>query len=563
MSNFIGIERLTYGPWQAFERAILRFFVHSGFQDCRLVGGPGDKGADVLGVKNGKLFVAQAKYRKNALSLDIACVEEVVQAINSYSPDEAVVVSNQFFQQDAYDAANKYSSTTGIPVRLWPGNILLGWSKKLPNFAVIRNEMRSYQEEAVEAVEYARSQGKQRALVAMATGLGKTRVAGEVIIREILYHRGTEVLVLAHTVDLVHQFETALWEVLPKDVSTHIWAGGESPAYAGGVTCATMQSIIEAAKRTDLVGRYSLVIVDEAHHAPADGYRELLELLEPRFLLGMTATPWRSDERLLSDMFGPAVYTMSVVEGMQRGYLANIDYRMLVDDIDWQQVPQLTKQGLTIAELNRKLFIPQRDESIVTKLIEHIESLVNCRCIIFCRTIEHARNIYRLSRAAGHACRLIHSGLSRIESVGTLRDFRSGKTSVLISVDMLNEGIDIPDVNLVVFLRVTHSRRIFVQQLGRGLRIRGDKSTVRVLDFVADIRRIAAGVKMNIEAENIAKHKSGEKESLRFPNGKIIQFSNDEALRYFNEYLKDVSELEDFGEDATLKFPPPLTSIDD
>ncbi len=562
MSNFIGIERLMYGPWQAFERAIFRLFVHSGFQDCRLVGGPGDKGADVLGVKNGKLWVAQAKYRRNTISLDRTCVEEVVQAINSYSPNEVVVVSNQLFQQDSYKAAKKFSATTGIPIRLWPGNILLEWSRTLPNFTTTRNEIRSYQEEAVEAVEYARSQGNQRALVTMATGLGKTRVAGEIVIREFLFHRGEEVLILAHTVDLVHQFEAALWEVLPKDVSTHIWAGGEYPSYSGGVTCATMQSIIEAAKKEDLARRYSLIIVDEAHHAPADGYRELLELLEPRFLLGMTATPWRSDERLLSDMFGPAVYTMSVVEGMQRGYLANIDYRMLVDDIDWKQIPGLTKQGLTISELNRKLFIPQRDESIIAKLLEHIDGLKECRCIIFCRTIGHANNIYRLLRAAGKACRVIHSGLSRIEAVNTLRDFRAGRTPTLVSVDMLSEGIDVPDVNLVVFLRVTHSRRIFIQQLGRGLRIREGKSTVRILDFVADVRRIAAGMSFNLEAGNVAQ-KLKEKESVRFPDGKIVQFSNDKALEYFREYLRDVTELEDLGEDAKLNFPPPLVSIDD
>ncbi len=101
---------------------------------------------------------------------------------------------------------------------------------------------------------------------------------------------------------------------------------------------------------------------------------------------------------------------------------------------------------------------------------------------------------------------------------------------------MLNEGIDVPDVNLVVFLRVTHSRRIFIQQLGRGLRIREGKFTVRILDFVADVRRIAAGMSFNLEAENVAQKVKG-KESIRFPDGKIVQFSNDRALEYFREYL--------------------------
>ena len=83
----------------------------------------------------------------------------------------------------------------------------------------------------------------------------------------------------------------------------------------------------------DAHARFGLVVVDEAHHAPADGYRRLIEGLEPQFLLGMTATPWRSDNRRLEDIFGEPTYTASIVEGMQLGYLSRVDYRMLVDDV--------------------------------------------------------------------------------------------------------------------------------------------------------------------------------------------------------------------------------------
>ena len=114
----------------------------------------------------------------------------------------------------------------------------------------------------------------------------------------------------------------------------------------------------------------------------------------------------------------------------------------------------------------------------------------------------------------------------------------------------------------MVFLRVTHSRRIFVQQLGRGLRIREGKTTVRVLDFVADVRRVAAGLRLNREATEFARI-AGEKEWVRFPDGKIVAFSNDRALSFFQEYLQDVAEVEDLDEDARLKVPPPLTSVDE
>ena len=562
MRNFIGAERLAFGPWQAFERALHRFFVHSGFTNCRLVGGPGDKGADVLATKNNRLWVIQAKFRRDSVTLDESAVREVMTAINTYSADEAVVAANQSFRPCAYELAKKLSDSTGVPIHLWPADILLKWSKKLPEYPALRTDLRPYQEEALDRIDLARSQGRRKGLVIMATGLGKTRVAGEVILREILNERGTNVLVLAHTIPLVHQLEATVWEVLNKDTSTHIWAGGEYPTYAGGVTFATMQSMIEAAKREDLNRRFSLVVVDEAHHAPADGYRQLLELLQPNFLLGLTATPWRLDERLLSDMFGPPVFTMSIVDGMQQGYLVDVDYRMLVDNVDWDEVRRLSQQRLTVSELNRKLFIPERDESIVAKLVEHIDSIRHPRCLIFCRTIEHATTIYHLLRAAGKPCRLIHSDLDAMEGTKILREFRAGQNPTLISVDMLNEGIDVPDVNLVAFLRVTHSRRIFIQQLGRGLRISEGKSTVKVLDFVADIRRIAAGLRLNHEAVEFT-CRAENKEIIRFPDGRIVQFSNDKALSFFQEYLQDVAQVEDLDKDARLKFPPPLVSIDE
>lgn len=562
MANFLGVERLHFGPWQALERTLQRFLIHAGFSDCRLVGGPGDKGADVLGTRDNRLWVVQAKFRRDSIAIDESSVEDAIRAINSYSADEAVVAANQPFHPSAYALAKKFSDNTGVRIWLWPYQILLKWGEKLAEYPMSRIPLRSYQEEALDLIDLARSQGRRKGLVIMATGLGKTRVAGEVILRELLNLRGPEVLVLAHTVPLVHQLEAAMWEVLPKDVSTHIWAGGEYPAYAGGVTFATMQSMIEAAKRENLKERFSLVVVDEAHHAPADGYRQLLELLQPNFLLGLTATPWRLDERLLSDMFGPAVFTMSIVEGMQQGYLAGVDYRMLVDNVDWDEIPRFSQQRLTISELNRKLFLPERDESIVAKLVEHIDSIKGPRCLIFCRTIEHATAIYHLLRAAGKPCRVIHSDLDEMERTKILREFRAGQNPTLISVDMLNEGIDVPDVNLVAFLRVTHSRRIFVQQLGRGLRISEGKSTVRVLDFVADIRRIAAGLRLNKEALEFT-CRAEKKEFIRFHDGRIVHFSNDKALSFFQEYLQDVAKVEDLHDDARLRFPPPLTSIDE
>lgn len=116
---------------------------------------------------------------------------------------------------------------------------------------------------------------------------------------------------------------------------------------------------------------------------------------------------------------------------------------------------------------------------------------------------------------------------------------------------MLNEGIDVPDVNLVAFMRVTHSRRIFLQQLGRGLRVSRTKKEVIVLDFVADIRRVAAGLEINRQARQAA----ALPEVVRYRDGKIVKFDNDIPAKFFDEYLADVADVEDLEESSKLVFP--------
>jgi superfamily II DNA or RNA helicase len=295
-------------------------------------------------------------------------------------------------------------------------------------------------------------------------------------------------------------------------------------------------------------------VVDEAHHGPADGYRQLLQQLDPLFLLGMTATPWRGDERQLGEIFGSPTFSVSVVEGMQLGYLAAVDYRMLVDDIDWDWVHRELHGTVTIKELNQRLFVPERDEAVVAKIRSHIDTLRRPRAVIFCRSVAHAETVARMLKADGYLAQPLHSLLDQREAARTLHEFRAGSLPIIVAVDMLNEGVDIPEVNLIVFLRVTHSRRIFVQQLGRGLRLAKGKSVVRVLDFVSDIRRVAAAFDMNREAVEWAE-REGDRGIVRYPTGGVVTFEGDEALSFFKEYLADVSELDGEDDQARLKFP--------
>ena len=221
--------------------------------------------------------------------------------------------------------------------------------------------------------------------------------------------------------------------------------------------------------------------------------------------------------------------------------MRNVDYHMLVDDIDWSEIQHMSSLGYSIKDLNKRLILPDRDESMVSRVAEQMAQMDAPRVMCFCRSIEHAERIRLLFLAQNVQANVLHSGLAREERFRTLSSFRSGIIQLVLSVDMLNEGIDVPDVNLVVFMRVTHSRRIFVQQLGRGLRLTPTKDRVVVLDFVADVRRIAAGVGLNAAASRRAR----EVEVLRFQDGEIVQFDGDMPALFFEEYIADVASIED------------------
>ena len=304
--------------------------------------------------------------------------------------------------------------------------------------------------------------------------------------------------------------------------------------------------------------KFETVVVDECHHAGATTYRTTIEQLEPEFLIGLTATPWRADEVNLGDMFGQITYSKSIVEAMNEGWLAEVDYRLLIDNIPWSELPNLTGRSLTIRELNSRLFIPQLEDAIVDKIQSHWREIGKPRALVFCRSIESAHRMARAINARGFArCEVLASRLQpgerRIDREIKLMRFDDGDIDILCGVDIFNEGIDVPDVNLLVFLRVTHSRRIFVQQLGRGLRWRPGK-IVRVLDFVSDVRRLAAVLNMDAEYRHLRSRQSIE---LSLPDA-LVRFEGDREASFFRAWIRDVADLEDATEQSELSFPSPV-----
>ena len=291
--------------------------------------------------------------------------------------------------------------------------------------------------------------------------------------------------------------------------------------------------------------------MDEAHHALANAFASCIEHLTPKLLVGMTATPWRGDGTSIESIFGEPIERISLVEGMRMGHLAKVDYRLMCDNVDWNEIPKLAKTSLSIRDLNKKLFLPQRDDAVIAQLLDIVTKTPNPRIAIFSPSKNHADTF---------ASKLVSAGISaanmsvedKVKRRQVLLNFSAGKIQAITAVDVLNEGIDVPDVNILVFLRATHSRRIFVQQLGRGLRISSGKDKVIVLDFVTDIRRIAAVIELDKEAKTTLK--PSEIETVFLRSG-VVTFSSERAQNFVDAWLNDVASLQDKEDAEKLAFP--------
>ena len=383
----------------------------------------------------------------------------------------------------------------------------------------------------------------------LATGLGKTVVAGSVVARQLERNPSSNVLVTAHSTDLVDQLERSMWSFVPKGIPTQRIGAGEHRDDLSGVTFAvlpTAHAYVQRGYRPDLL------VVDEVHHVGESGYyAEMISALHTVPRLGVTATPWRGDRFDIERTFGAPLVRMSIPDGINRGYLAQVDYRLLADNIDWNFVRKASRHSYTIKDLNRRLFIPERDEAIRDRLTAVWNATRAPRGIVFCQTIEHAEALTELLRRSStwRGVEAIHNGLTKRERQQALLRFRSGKTQLLTSVDLLNEGIDVPDVNIIVFARVTHSRRIFIQQLGRGLRLRAGKERVVVLDCVSDLRRIAevSAFRAQIEAN--------EREVLNVSRSSF-EFEDQGVLGLIDQWIADVGDLATATDVVKLEFPP-------
>lgn len=333
------------------------------------------------------------------------------------------------------------------------------------------------QKRALDALMASREEGYQRGLVVLATGLGKTWLAAF----DTQSMGARKVLFVAHREEILDQAAATFLRIRPKSrVGYYV---SQQRDFDADVLCASIQTIGKD-EHLDRFGadHFDYIVVDEFHHAAAPTYRRLLKHFKPKFLLGLTATPDRSDQSdILTLCDDNLVFTCSLFEGIRSGFLTPFHYHGIFDEsVNYTEIPW--RNGRFEPEaLSSKLATLGR----ARHALKEWQSLSQRRTLAFCVSVKHAEFMAAQFRKEGVAAQAVYGGseLGRAEALDLLRE---GGLQVLFSVDLFNEGMDMPEIDTVMLLRPTESKILFLQQLGRGLRRAEGKDKLVVLDFIGN-----------------------------------------------------------------------------
>jgi superfamily II DNA or RNA helicase/HKD family nuclease len=340
-------------------------------------------------------------------------------------------------------------------------------------------EPHDVQKEALAALERTRAEGARAGLVVLATGLGKTWLSA------FDSHRPDfkRVLFVAHREEILGQALKTFRRIRPT-ARLGLYTGTQKDETAE-VLFASVQTLSREVhlRRFDR-SAFDYIVVDEFHHASARTYRRLIDYFEPKFLLGLTATPERTDGGDLLSLCGEnLVYSCGMREAIERGFLSSFRYFGVPDSVDYTNIPWRS-QRFDEEQLTEAVATRARAENAREQLEKHGGEKV----LAFCCSKRHANYMRDFFQESGIKAAAVHSGEGSDPRAGSLEKLESGELKVVFAVDMFNEGVDIPHVDTVLMLRPTESQLLWTQQFGRGLRKAQGKRDLAVIDYIGNHR---------------------------------------------------------------------------
>ncbi|QEQ98157.1 DUF3427 domain-containing protein [Neptunomonas concharum] len=346
-----------------------------------------------------------------------------------------------------------------------------------------------HQSEILEQLAVERSIHQRfRNLVVAATGTGKTLISAFDFARFIKEKPQANFLFVAHREEILKQARAAYRGVLKNSAFGELWVGGHSPEHYRQLFV-SIQTLNNQLGELNLTSDfYEYIVIDEVHHIAASSYRAVLEYFSPSILLGLTATPERHDgSDILADFGGVIAAEIRLPEAINRRHLCPFQYFGIDDDTDLRTIPW-SRGRYDIAQLTNLYTHNQaRFDKILLSVQEIVTDIGKMKALAFCVSKEHAQYMTQQLLLKGIKADVLTSDNS-YERQQKQQAIRSGNINVLCVVDIFNEGVDIPEVDTLLFLRPTESLTIFLQQLGRGLRLAEGKECCTVLDFVGNSR---------------------------------------------------------------------------
>ena len=349
------------------------------------------------------------------------------------------------------------------------------------------------QAEALAALDVRRRLGVRRCAVIAATGLGKTHLAAF----DFKQSTARNVLFVAHRENILREAREVFRSVLGDPEFGVVLSGTASTEERRAASCeqASVFAMVQTLSRRDFLKQLSphqfdYIVVDEFHHSEAKTYRRVLDHFEPRFLLGLTATPERMDGRDVLRLCDYNVaYEARLFDAINQGWLVPFQYFAIHDESDYSAL-HWTGMGYDEEELERHLSTDTRAELIVNNLRRFLPATGKIKALAFCANRGHARYMTREFTRRGFNAKCLlgdSSEAARAAAIEKLQD-EDDPLQVICSVDIFGEGVDIPAVSHVLLLRPTLSFTVFLQQLGRGLRCAPGKDFLVALDFVGNSR---------------------------------------------------------------------------
>ncbi|MEN1928447.1 DUF3427 domain-containing protein [Luteimonas sp. MJ250] len=347
-----------------------------------------------------------------------------------------------------------------------------------------------FQSRLLELIELSRLQGHHRNLLVSATGTGKTVMAALDYQRLRKRLPRSRLLFVAHRKEILDQSLATFRHALRDAAFGELWVGRDRPTHFEHVF-ASIQSLSAQGLVNLPADHFDVVIIDEFHHAAAPTYKALLDHLLPRELLGLTATPERGDDEPILQWFGGRIAAeLRLWDAIDQHRLVPFAYYGIADGADYRNVSWRRGRGYDPQELSQLVtgdhILARR---IIANALKTVPNPGTMRALGFCVSVAHARFMAQQFNAANLPAVAVSADTPRQEREQALQALAAGDVRIVFSVDLFNEGVDIPSVDTLLLLRPTDSPTVFLQQLGRGLRREPSKSVCTVLDFVGQHRK--------------------------------------------------------------------------